>query len=126
LETDHTLYQLAQVIDEYKSEEHILAGKTIDKEDLDYRTEQTYWEREDESSMDSVAMEELTEEIMEDISKEVKESLIASDLKSYQYLLHELDKIEEPLYYVTDGEHTFTNTDATKREQFEKLPVYYI
>lgn len=118
LETDHTIYRLVELIDEYKSEEHILAGKTIDKEDLEHRTEQTYWEREDEIPS--------TPEMTKELREEVKKRMIAEDLDTYKQLVHALNKIDEPLYYVTDGEHTFTNTSATKKEQFEKLPVYYI
>src|SRR5690625_7114269 len=52
--------------------------------------------------------------------------MINEDLENFQMILNNLKKKEEPLYYVTDGEHTFTNTNQTKKEQFEKFPVYYI
>lgn len=112
MEYDHTVNQLADLIDTYKSEENILEGKTIDKDELASRKEDMHWEGKDEASSD-----------MED---KIREKLIAEDLENFQMILSNLKRQEEPLYYVTDGKNTFTNTTQTKKEQFTKYPVQYI
>lgn len=109
----HTINQLAYLIDTYKSEENILEGNTIDEDELQSRMEEVYWDEKDEA-------------YSEPDVKEKKQEMIAEDLENFQMILNNLEKEKEPLYYVTDGEHTFTNTKQTKKEEFEQYPVYYI
>ncbi|HZW68548.1 MAG TPA: HAMP domain-containing sensor histidine kinase [Pseudogracilibacillus sp.] len=113
LENNRTIDQLAQLINEYKSKENILEENTIDKQDLSYRVEGEGWENDDR--MDDAAIRE-----------RIKDEMIAEDLENFQKILKKLEKIEEPLYYISDGKHTFTNTKQTEIEQFEKYPVHYI
>lgn len=114
LKNEHTLQQLAELITIYKGEKHVLEGNTINKEELADRTEQAYWDREDEA------------ESKEDIADGIKQEMIANDFENFQMILNNLDKEKEPLYFVTDGKHTFTNTKQTEKAQFKKYPVYYI
>lgn len=113
LENNQTIDQLAQLINEYKSKENILEGNTIDKQELAYRVEDEQWGNND--VLDDSAIKE-----------RIKNEMIARDLENYQMILKNLEKTEEPLYYITDGKHTFTNTKQTKIEQFGKYPVHYI
>src|SRR5699024_203655 len=106
--------QLASTIDIYKSEENIIAGNTIDKNELKDRIEQEYWDRGDSAYTETDAIDE------------IKQEMIAEDLENFRMILNNLKREDEPLYYVTDGEHVFTNTEQTKREQFENYPVHYI
>src|SRR5699024_10345708 len=81
--------------------------------ELTYRVEEEQWEN--DNKMDNAAIKE-----------RIKNEMIAGDLENYQMILKNLEKTEEPLYYITDGKHTFTNAKQTKIEQFEKYPVHYI
>lgn len=114
LENDHIIDELAQLINEYKSKENILEGNTIDKEELSYRVEEAQWDSDEENIDDAI------------LKERIKKEMIAEDLENYQMILKNLKNQEEPLYYITDGKHTFTNTKQTKKEQFEKYPVHYI
>lgn len=114
MENDHTINQLADLIDTYISEENILKGNTINNDELEFRIEELYWDREDEAYSEA------------DTTDEIREEMIAEDLENFHRILNNLEKKKEPLYYVTDGEHTYTNTKQTKKEQFEKYPIHYI
>lgn len=114
LGNDHIFQQLAELIAVYKDEKNVLEGNTINKDELADRTEQAYWNKEDVADS------------KEDIADEIKQEMIAEEFENFQMILNNLDKVKEPLYFVTDGEHTFTNTKQTKKEQFQKYPVYYI
>lgn len=114
MENDHTINQLADLIDTYISEENILKGNTINNDELESRKEDIYWEREGEAYSKTYTADQIRQE------------MIAEDLENFQMILNNLEKEKEPLYYVTDGEHTYTNTKQTKKEQFEKYPIHYI
>lgn len=111
---ENTINQLADLIDTYKSEENILAGNTIDDDELEARTNDAYWDHGDVAYTETNATDD------------TKQEMISSELEDFKWILNDLEKEKEPLYYVTDGEHTFSNTKQTKKEQFENYPVYYI
>lgn len=106
--------QLIDLIDVYKDEENILAGNTLDENELDDRLEQ---------SEHLYSNEENSEKLTK---KEIKRDMISEDLRYYNRILNNVEKLEEPLYYVTDGDYTLTNTEQTKQADFKQYPVYYI
>ncbi len=114
MENDHTINQLADLIDTYKSEENILKGNTINNDEEESRIEEMYWDKGDEAYSETYTTDEIRQE------------MIAEDLENFQMILNNLEKEKTPLYYVTDGEHTFTNTKQTEKEHFENYPVHYI
>lgn len=114
LDNHHTIDQLADLIETYKSEAYILEGHTVSDQALEARVEEELWNNGDE----------VVSEI--DVTDEMKKEMNQERLEDFKRILKNLEKKKEPLYYVTDGEHTFTNTTHTKVAQFEKYPVYYI
>jgi len=100
LDYNTTIYQLADLIDVYKSKDHILAGNTLKHRGSDYE------------------LDEYTEEF--------KQELINYDLEDYNRILNKLNKHDGIIYYATDGKHTFTNTKQTEKSQFKQYPAYYI
>lgn len=116
MEYGNRVNQLADLIDVYKSEENILAGHTIDNDELEYRMDEVYMYG---SSVDEGYSETHA-------TTEIREEIIAEELRNYQTILNDLNRNDELIYYATDGKHTFTNTKQTEREQFEKYPVTYI
>lgn len=120
MEYGNTVNQLIQLIDVYKSEDNILAGHTIDNDELESRMDEMYWDDERGDYWETITTSEAY------AVEEVKQDIIANDLESFKTILRNLDREKEPLYYATDGKHIFTNTNKTEREQFEKYPVYYI
>lgn len=95
-EFEDVVYQLALLIDFYKSEEHILAGETLDNDPF------------------------------EEVTDEMREELIADQMRYYQLTLNNIGKREGLIYYATDGEHIFTNTNQTDKTRFKQHPAYYI
>ncbi len=120
MEYGNTVNQLIQLIDVYKSEENILAGHTIDNDELESRMDEMYWDDERGDYWETITTSEAY------AVEEVKQDIIANDLESFKTILRNLDREKELLYYATDGKHILTNTNQTEREQFEKYPVYYI
>lgn len=106
--------QLIELIDVYKDEENILAGNLLDENELADRLEQTEHLYSDEENSEKPT------------KKEIKQDMISEDLRYYKRILNNVEKLEEPLYYVTDGDYTLTNTEQTKQADFKQYPVYYI
>lgn len=107
------IHDLQRLVTDYKSKENILAGHTVDEHDLEYRLEEIYWEDEEKrQNKDNIAR--------------VKKTMIQEDLNDFQTTLKRLKSEETPLYYATDSEHTFKNTEDVKQAQFEALPVYFV
>lgn len=114
-ENDGLLRDLAYLINVYKNEEYILEGNSIDADEYD-------WDKGIvENDKDVSQKDEANSEI-----NEAKKAIIAEDLENFQMILKNLEKVEEPFYYVTDGENTYTNGKQTTAEQFRQYPVYYI
>lgn len=120
MEYGNTVNQLIQLIDVYKSEDNILAGHTIDNDELESRMDEMYWDDERGDYWETITTSEAY------AVEEVKQDIIANDLENFKMILKNLDREKELLYYATDGKHILTNTNQTEREQFEKYPVYYI
>src|SRR5699024_8613711 len=99
------------LIEAYGSEENIVEGKTIDKEELAYRIKEAY-----EEGGDADAKKADTED-------EIKQEMIAEDLNDFQMTLNDLKKKQGLVYYMTDGDNTHTNAEVTKRSEFEQYPV---
>ena len=128
MEYDSTINQLADLIDIYISEENILEGHTINKDEREERVDEMYWKwnGDDEATSQTKAVEKQEEAITKEMEDRVRKEMIAEDLENFQMILNNLDKEKGLIYYVTNGEATFTNTKQTNKEQFEKYPIYYI
>ncbi|MBU5595104.1 HAMP domain-containing histidine kinase [Amphibacillus sp. MSJ-3] len=124
IEFDYTINQLTDLIDIYKSEENILEGNTIDNDELEM-----YSYNDDAVDSETSLTDEVAEVLVDsetDATSEIIQERIADELKDFKRILKNLELEDEPIYYVTDGKNTFSNTKQTKKEQFENYPVYYI
>jgi signal transduction histidine kinase len=130
-ESEKIVRNLKTLLGEYKNEEHILSGETIDEGE---------WRRVEENLFTNFKLRsnsynpELTKEKNYEVFKQeyvdeisqAKEKMIKDDLREYHSLMQNLEDYEAPLFYATDGTNVFTNTTVKEKRQFETYPSYMI
>ncbi|KOS67790.1 histidine kinase [Lysinibacillus contaminans] len=124
------LSSLAQLIGKYKSEEHILSGKTLTEEDIREIEEDLYNEfRYSYRYNDNLSEEEnnriYQEKYADDINLNKDESM-KEQVREFYRLLSELEANEGIVFYASDGEHVFSNGELNKKEQFESFDAYML
>lgn len=128
-ESEALINDLTWLINDYKSEDYILSGATIDEQDLRNATEELYLEYQTNSKNYNPNLSEeenfakFKEENADKIT-EIKENLIKEDLKQFNQYLQNISEYKNPIYYVSDGEHEYTNAGKKNQEQFTKYPAY--
>ena len=121
---------LAQLIGKYKSEEHILSGKTLTEEDIREIEENlyndflySYWYNPNLSEVENKHIYQ--EKYANDINSKKDESMRAQ-VREFYRLLSTLEAKEGIMFYASDGEHVLTNSELTKKEQFESHDAYML
>lgn len=129
-ESENLVDDLTSLMVTYKSEEHILKGGTVSKEDLEMETQDLY-----EDFMDSnrynpnLSEAENNENFKVEYAKriaKVKEKLINQDVGVYHALLRNIEQVKYPLYYASNGVNEFTNSEKLNKAQFKSYPAYMI
>lgn len=121
---------LAQLIGTYKSEENILSGKTLTKEDITQIEEDLYNEFQYSYKYNPNLSEvenrhNYQEEYADDI-KSKKEERMREQARLFYRLLSTIEATEGIVYYASDGEHVFSNSELDKKEQFESFGAYML
>ncbi|MEK3980087.1 sensor histidine kinase [Psychrobacillus sp. FSL K6-2836] len=121
---------LAQLIGKYKSEEHILSGKTLTEEDdreinenlyNDFRYSYRY-----NPNLSEVENERIYQEEYADNINLKKAERMSEQVREFYRLLGTLEAHEGITYYASDGEHVFSNNELNKKEQFESYDAYML
>lgn len=121
---------LAQLIGKYKSEEHILSGKTLTEEDdreinenlyNDFRYSYRY-----NPNLSEVENERIYQEEYADNINLKKAERMSEQVREFYRLLGTLEAHEGITYYASDGEHAFSNNELNKKEQFESYDAYML
>ncbi len=144
-EFESKLYDILNLLDEYKSEEYIMSGKTINDQRLDdalrslfyngdsgYTTAAPYVRYGGEYDDPAVR-----EQFMRDYSNqinELKKTMIIDDLRAFEARQRELNQTEGFSYIVTDGTDTIKNitvspsrsSSAADMNFFKKAPAYLV
>lgn len=129
-ESEPLIRDLTLLLGKYKSEEHILSGKSIRQDEWESVEDNWFYS---EYHHSSEYQHELGEKKNFEIFKEAykneltqaKEQMIKNDLKQFHRLSQNLDAYE-PLFYASDGIHEFANSSKTKKEQFETYPAFML
>lgn len=130
-ENQKILVNLTELVREYKSEEHILAGGTISDEEMNNEEMNLYSDYQINSKSynpnlrDAENYEKFKGEYAEKINQ-AREKLIKEDLRHFHFLMQDLKEYKNPLYYVSDGVNVYTNTTKTEKRQFKTEPSYLI
>jgi len=121
---------LAQLIGKYKSEEYILSGKTLTGEDNRRIEEELYYDfRNSYRYNPNVSEEENKHIYQENYAKDIartKDESMKEQVRNFYQLRSSLEAYEGIVFYASDGEHEFSNSDLTKKEQFESFDAYML
>ncbi len=119
---------LTALIGTYKSEEYILSGKALTKEDSrvieDELYNDYYASNEYNHDLKEADNRRIFKEIYADDIKQKKEKRAQMQVKEFYQLVNTLEKYEGIVYYASDGEHVFSNSELNQREQFEAYDAY--
>jgi signal transduction histidine kinase len=129
-ESERLIGDLTRLLGEYKSEEHILSGKTIHQDEWKQVEENLYYTefQHSRSYNPELGEEKNFEKFKEEYANrltEAKDQLIKDDLKEFHMLVQNLEDYD-PIFYASDGTNVFANSSRTNKEQFETSPAYMI
>lgn len=118
---------LAQLIGKYKSEEYILSGKALTKADSrGIENDLLYnWDEYDHNIPEADNKRIFKEKYADDIQSK-KEEQMREQVKVFYRLLETLEDYKGIVYYASDGEHIFSNSELTKKAQFEAYDAYML
>lgn len=120
-----------QSLSSYKSEEHIKSGGTVTDSKLSYKKDALYSDFEmNSSSYDPNLSYEENYAVFEKAESEkiakLKDEVISDDLHAFKLGMEALKEAvsEGLLYYYSDGEVVFSNTDSIEADDFKSYPLY--
>lgn len=123
-------HTLTELIVTYKSEEYILSGKALTKEDSrvieDELYNEYYYSNEYDYDLKEADNKRIFKEVYADKIKRKKEERMRMQVKEFYQLVDTLKTYEGIVYYASDGEHVFSNSDLNKKEQFESYDAYML
>lgn len=121
---------LAQLIGKYKSEEHILSGKTLTEEDIRQIEEDLYndfrYSYRYNPNLSEVENKRMYQEKYADDINSKKDESMKEQVREFYRLLSTLEAYEGIMFYASDGEHVFSNSELNKKEQFESFGAYML
>ncbi|MFB3170211.1 HAMP domain-containing sensor histidine kinase [Neobacillus sp. 179-C4.2 HS] len=130
-ESETIISQLTRLLTEYKSEEHILKGGSINEDEVRSEEETLYSDFQVNSKSFNPNLSEkenydkFKTEYADKISQ-ARDRLIKNDLKEFHSIVQNLEEIEDPLYYGSDGVSVFTNRTQIEKEQYRTYPSYLV
>lgn len=121
---------LAQLIGKYKSEEHILSGKTLTEEKIREIEGNLYNEFRYSYEYNGNLSEKENHRIFEetyadDINRKKAESM-KEQVREFYWLLSKLKANKGIIYYASNGEQVFSNSGFNKKEDFEDYNTYML
>ncbi|WP_332648545.1 HAMP domain-containing sensor histidine kinase [Lysinibacillus sp. 54212] len=122
---------LAQLIGHYKNEENILKGHTLTAQDIRNIEQDLYYRIKYSSDSYNPNLNEsenslIFNERYKDEIKLEKEKMIRSHVREYYRILEKLKQTNGIIYWASNGENIFSNSEFTKKEQFESYPSYML
>ncbi|WP_256942220.1 HAMP domain-containing sensor histidine kinase [Bacillus sp. OV166] len=129
MESEMLVSDLTRLVGEYKTEEHILKGGTISKEELRIEVQDLFsdYQLDSKNYNPNLSEAENYEKFKVENAKkiaQVKDKLIKRDLGEFHLLLQSIKGVKDPLFYASDGINVFTNSTMNEREQFKSYPSY--
>lgn len=120
---------LADLITHYKSEEYILSGKALTADDLEYMEETfsySFAPYEQDSNLSEAESNRMYQEKYAAYLKREKEKRMNEQVKSYYQILADLKAKKGIIYYASNGEQKFANSEFNTKAQFETYKAYML
>lgn len=129
-ESRRLINALTQLVGKYKSENYIFSGKTLTEEDIREIEEELYIDFRHSYKYDSNLNEAENKRIYKeqyaaDIASK-KEERMREQVREFYRLLSMLEAYGDIVFYATDGEHVFSNSELNKAEQFKSFGAYML
>ncbi|WP_257208938.1 hypothetical protein [Bacillus sp. AFS031507] len=126
MESEMLVSDLTRLVGEYKTEEHILKGGTISKEELRIEVQDLFSDYQLDSKNYNPNLNEAEnyEKFKVENAKkiaQVKDKLIKRDLGEFHLLLQSIKGVKDPLFYASDGINVFTNSTMNERENLKAI-----
>ncbi len=130
-ESINIVASLNEIINTYKSEEHILKGGTLTKEQLQREESRLFYEFEGSSKSynPNLSREEnyqIFQEVYADKIVQRRAELIQEDLQRYKAAIRRIEQYQGLVYYAKDNENEYANSPGKAKEYFESFPAFLI
>jgi signal transduction histidine kinase len=129
----------------YKNEENVKSGNAVNKEEFEKQKKELFWKwylkksksesdirkivTEDTSELQTQKYKELQEEFLKDNQLEIaklKNSLINEDYQHFIRSIQIVKNLDGMIYYASNGENVFTNTDQIDPMFFKKFTSHIV
>ncbi|WP_313891540.1 HAMP domain-containing sensor histidine kinase [Psychrobacillus sp.] len=121
---------LAELISQYKSEEHILSGKTLTEEDSRNIEENLFndflYSYKYNHDLNEAENRRIFKETHADEIQREKDKSMNAQVRDFYRLRSTLEAKEGIVYYASNGEQEFSNSIVNKKEQFESYGAYML
>lgn len=130
-ESDAIIGQLTRLLTEYKSEEHIVNGGSISEDEVRSEEETLYsdFQVNSKSFNPNLSEKENYDKFKKEYAEKIslaRDRLIKNDLREFHSIVQNLEEIEDPLYYGSDGVNIYTNRTQAAKEQYKTYPSYLV
>lgn len=130
-ESNLILLDLRAITENYKSEEHILKGETLNQDELKHRVEGLYWDFANSSkSYNPNLTKEENYKLFEDAyAKEIaqlRDEFIVQDLQAYRSAISRLAQFPGLTFYAKSGDTEFANIQSPVKDSFKATPFYML
>ncbi|WP_053956747.1 HAMP domain-containing sensor histidine kinase [Inediibacterium massiliense] len=124
-----------ELMNEYKSEEYILSGRTVTEEDIKTEEENLYSDFKYDEKLYNYELSDVEnykrfQEIYVDKISKIKDELIQKDLEEYKSCLNRMEQNKDFIYYlstyVDDIKKVYSNSENISKEYFKSHPSYII
>ncbi|NYE08499.1 signal transduction histidine kinase [Bacillus niacini] len=130
-ESDAIIGQLTRLLTEFKSEEHIVNGRSISEDEVRSEEETLYsdFQVNSKNFNPNLSEKENYDKFKEEYADKIslaRDRLIKNDLREFHSIVQNLEEIEHPLYYGSDGVNVYTNRTQVEKEQYKTYPSYLV
>lgn len=130
-ESDAIIGQLTRLLTEFKSEEHIVNGGSISEDEVRSEEETLYsdFQVNSQNFNPNLSEKENYEKFKVEYADKIslaRDRLIKNDLREFHSIVQNLEEIEDPVYYGSDGVNVYTNRTQVEKEQYKTYPSYLV
>ncbi|WP_129598323.1 sensor histidine kinase [Anaerophilus nitritogenes] len=124
-----------ELMNQYRSEEYILSGRTVTEEDIKREEENLFSDFKYDEKLYNYELSDVEnykrfQEIYADKISKIKDELIQKDLELYESYLNKIKQNKDFIYYLStyidDIPTVYTNSENISKEYFKSHPSYIV